>query len=302
MSAELLDGRKTAATIHEEVREKVARLKAEHQVVPGLATVLVGADPASQSYISMKERQCEKAGMRAFGRHLPEDIDQADLMAEIAELNADPQIHGILVQLPLPDHLDEDQTLAAIALDKDVDGFHPVNIARLTLQGVEPTFAPAMPLGCIELLDRYDVAIERREAVVLGPTNIVGLPTAMLLLHRGATLSVCHPHSRDLPGISKRADILVAAIDEPGMVKGDWVKPGAAVIDVGWSRVKDPTAESGYRVVGNVDFDEVKEVAGHLTPVPGGTGPMTIAMLLQNTLLSAQRSTGSLSEVTAEQA
>ncbi len=294
MSAELLDGRKTSAKIHEEVRDKVARLKAEHQVVPGLATVLVGGDPASQSYVSMKERQCEKAGMRAFGHHLPEDIDQADLMAEIAELNADPQIHGILVQLPLPDHLDEDQTLAAIALDKDVDGFHPINIARLTLQGVEPTFAPAMPLGCIELLDRYDVAIERREAVVLGPTNIVGLPTAMLLLHRGATLSICHPHSRDLPGISRRADILVAAIDEPGMVKGDWVKPGAAVIDVGWSRVKDPTAESGYRVVGNVDFDEVEAVAGHLTPVPGGTGPMTIAMLLQNTLLSAQRSSGSL--------
>ncbi len=294
MSAELLDGRETSAKIHEEVREKVARLKAEHQVVPGLATVLVGADPASQSYVSMKERQCEKAGMRAFGRHLPEDIDQADLMAEIAELNGDPQIHGILVQLPLPDHLDEDQTLAAIALDKDVDGFHPVNIARLTLQGVEPTFAPAMPLGCIELLDRYDVAIERSEAVVLGPTNIVGLPTAMLLLHRGATLSICHPHSKDLPDISRRADILVAAIDEPGMVKGDWVKPGAAVIDVGWSRVKDPTAESGYRVVGNVSFDEVREVAGHLTPVPGGTGPMTIAMLLQNTLLSAQRSSGSL--------
>lgn len=301
MSAELLNGRETSAKIHEEVRDRVARLKAEHQVVPGLATVLVGADPASQSYVSMKERQCEKAGMHAFGRHLPGDIDQADLMAEIAELNADPQVHGILVQLPLPDHLDEDQTLAAIALDKDVDGFHPVNIARLTLQGVEPTFAPAMPLGCIELLDRYDVAIERSEAVVLGPTNIVGLPTAMLLLHRGATLSICHPHSRDLPDISRRADILVAAIDEPGMVKGDWVKPGAAVIDVGWSRVKDPTAESGYRVVGNVEFDEVKEVAGHLTPVPGGTGPMTIAMLLQNTLLSAQRSIGSLSGVPAEQ-
>jgi 5,10-methylene-tetrahydrofolate dehydrogenase/methenyl tetrahydrofolate cyclohydrolase len=292
MTAELLDGRATSAAIREEVKAAVEALKAEHDVVPGLATVLVGENPASQSYVSMKERQCEQAGMRAFGRHLPEDISQADLMAEIADLNADARVHGILVQLPLPDHLDEDATLAAIALEKDVDGFHPVNIARLALQGVEPTFAPCMPLGCIELLDRYDVDIHGREAVVLGPSNIVGLPTAMLLLHRGATLNICHPHTEDLPGISRRGDILVAAIDEPGMVKGDWVKPGAAVIDVGWSRVKDETAEKGYRVMGNVAFDEVKEVAGYVTPVPGGTGPMTIAMLLQNTLLSARREAG----------
>jgi methylenetetrahydrofolate dehydrogenase (NADP+)/methenyltetrahydrofolate cyclohydrolase len=292
MTAELLDGRATSAAIREEVKAAVEQLRAEHDVVPGLATVLVGENPASQSYVSMKERQCERAGMRAFGRHLPEDISQADLTAEIADLNADPKVHGILVQLPLPGHLDEDETLAAIALEKDVDGFHPVNIARLTLQGVKPTFAPCMPLGCIELLDRYNVEIKGREAVVLGPSNIVGLPTAMLLLHRGATLDICHPHTEDLPGISRRADILVAAIDEPGMVKGDWVKPGAAVIDVGWSRVKDETAEKGYRVMGNVDFDEVKEVAGYVTPVPGGTGPMTIAMLLQNTLLSAKRHAG----------
>lgn len=292
MTAELLDGRATSATIREEVKAGVEQLKAKHDVVPGLATVLVGGNPASQTYVSMKERQCEQAGMRAFGHHLPEDISQEDLTAEIAGLNADPKVHGILVQLPLPDHLDEDETLAAVAPEKDVDGFHPVNIARLTLQGVEPTFAPCMPLGCVELLDRYGVEIKGREAVVLGPSNIVGLPTAMLLLHRGATLNICHPHTEDLPAVSKRADILVAAIDEPGMVKGDWVKPGAAVVDVGWSRVKDETAEKGYRVMGNVDFDEVKEVAGYVTPVPGGTGPMTIAMLLQNTLLSAQRQAG----------
>jgi 5,10-methylene-tetrahydrofolate dehydrogenase/methenyl tetrahydrofolate cyclohydrolase len=292
MTAELLDGRATSATIREEVKAGVEQLKAEHDVVPCLATVLVGGNPASQTYVSMKERQCEQAGMRAFGHHLPEDISQEDLTAEIAGLNADPKVHGILVQLPLPDHLDEDETLAAVAPEKDVDGFHPVNIARLTLQGIEPTFAPCMPLGCVELLDRYDVEIKGREAVVLGPSNIVGLPTAMLLLHRGATLNICHPHTEDLPAVSKRADILVAAIDEPGMVKGDWVKPGAAVVDVGWSRVKDETAEKGYRVMGNVDFDEVKEVAGYVTPVPGGTGPVTIAMLLQNTLLSAQRQVG----------
>ncbi|MBS3784320.1 MAG: bifunctional 5,10-methylenetetrahydrofolate dehydrogenase/5,10-methenyltetrahydrofolate cyclohydrolase [Anaerolineae bacterium] len=294
MTAELLDGRATSAAVREEVTAEVETLEAKHGVVPGLATVLVGGDPASKSYVQMKERQCEQAGMRAFGRHLPADIDQAGLLAEIDALNADPEVHGILLQLPLPDHLDEDEALAAIALEKDVDGFHPLNIARLALQDVEPTFAPCMPLGCIELLDRYGVIIRGKEAVVLGPSNIVGLPTALLLLHRGATLDICHPHTEDLPGISRRADILVAAIDEPGMVKGDWVKPGAAVIDVGWSRMKDETAEKGYRVMGNVDFDEVKEVAGYVTPVPGGTGPMTIAMLLRNTLLSAKRSAGLL--------
>jgi len=291
MTAEILDGSATSSTIREEVKAGVEQLKADHGIVPGLATVLVGGDPASQTYVTMKERQCEKAGMEAFGRHLPEDISQEALLEEIAALNANPEVHGILVQLPLPDHLDEDGVLAAIALEKDVDGFHPLNIARLTLQDTEPTFAPCMPLGCIELLDRYGVEIKGKEAVVLGPSNIVGLPTALLLLHRGAALNVCHPHTDDLRGISRRADILVAAIDEPRMVKGDWVKPGAAVIDVGWSRVK-AEGEKDYRVVGNVDFDEVKEVAGFITPVPGGTGPMTIAMLLQNTLLSAQRTAG----------
>jgi 5,10-methylene-tetrahydrofolate dehydrogenase/methenyl tetrahydrofolate cyclohydrolase len=291
MTAEILDGSATSSTIREEVKAEVEQLKADHGIVPGLATVLVGGDPASQTYVTMKERQCEKAGMEAFGRHLPEDISQEALLEEIAALNANPEVHGILVQLPLPDHLDEDGVLAAIALEKDVDGFHPLNIARLTLQDAEPTFAPCMPLGCIELLDRYGVEIKGKEAVVLGPSNIVGLPTALLLLHRGATLNVCHPHTDDLRGISRRADILVAAIDEPRMVEGDWVKPGAAVIDVGWSRVK-AEGEKDYRVVGNVDFDEVKEVAGFITPVPGGTGPMTIAMLLQNTLLSAQRAAG----------
>ncbi len=294
MTAKLLNGRATSSAIREEVRAQVEQLKAAYDVVPGLATVLVGEDPASQSYVSMKEKQCEQAGMRAFGRHLAADISQSDLLKEIAALNADPDVHGILVQLPLPEHLDEDQVLAAIALDKDVDGFHPVNIARLTLQDMEPTFAPCMPLGCIELLDRYGVEIRGKEAVVLGSSNIVGLPTALLLLHRGATLTVCHPYTADLPGVSRRADILVAAIDAPRMVKGDWVKPGAAVIDVGWSRVKDEDGEE-YHVVGNVDFDEVQAVAGHITPVPGGTGPMTIAMLLKNTLLAAQRAAGATS-------
>lgn len=291
MTATLLDGRATSSVIRSEVKGEVEQLRAEHGIVPGLATVLVGENPASQTYVSLKEKQCEQAGMKAFGHHLPGDIAQEELLGEISALNANPDVHGILVQLPLPDHLDEDEILAAIALDKDVDGFHPLNIARLTQQGVEPTFAPCMPLGCVELLDRYEVGIRGKAAVVLGPSNIVGLPAALLLLHRGATLTVCHPHSENLPEISRRADILVAAIDEPGMVKGDWVKPGSAVIDVGWSRVKGEGDED-YRVVGNVDFDEVVQVAGHVTPVPGGTGPMTIAMLLENTLLSAQRTAG----------
>ncbi len=293
MPAQLLDGRVTSATIRDEVRVEVEQLKAKRGVTPGLATILVGEDPGSKSYVEMKQKQCEKVGMNPFGLHLPEDIGQEELERAIEELNADPNVHGILVQLPLPDHLDEESILATIALEKDVDGFHPVNIERLTLQGMEPTFAPCMPLGCIELLDRYGVEIAGKEAVVLGPSNIVGLPTALLLLHRGAAVTICHPHTKNLPEISKRADILVAAIDQPRMVKAEWVKPGAAVIDVGWSRVKDEgpaaKAKKGYRVVGNVDFDAVNEVAGYLTPVPGGTGPMTIALLLRNTLTSAGR-------------
>ena len=292
MPAQLLDGTTMSAAIRDEVKTGVRELEAKSGIVPRLATVLVGEDPGSKSYVGMKQKQCEAAGMKPLGRHLPEDVSQEGLKEAIAELNADPDVHGILVQLPLPDHLDEESALAAIALEKDVDGFHPVNIARLTLQGMEPTFAPCMPLGCIELLDRYNVEIKSKEAVVLGPSNIVGLPTALLLLHRGAMLTICHPHTENLAETSRRADILVAAIDQPSMVKAEWVKPGAAVIDVGWSRVKDETAKKGFRVVGNVDFDAVSQVAGYLTPVPGGTGPMTIALLLQNTLLSARRFAG----------
>ena len=292
MTAQQLDGREVSSAIRAEVKAEVERLTAEHGIVPGLATVLVGEDPASKSYVEMKQNQCRKAGMNAFERAVPATISQEELEEVIEELNADPGVHGILVQLPLPNHLDEDRILAAIALEKDVDGFHPTNIARLALQGVEPTFAPCMPLGCIELLDRYGVEIEGKHAVVLGPSNIVGLPTALLLLHRGADLTICHDDTEDLAGKARLGDIVVAAIDIPRMVKADWVKPGAAVIDVGWSRVKDETVEKGFRVAGNVDFDGVSEVAGYVTPVPGGTGPMTIAMLIQNTLLSAKRHAG----------
>jgi len=289
MTAQLIDGKATAAAIHEEIKAEVERLKTEYGIVPGLATVLVGENPASQFYVRSKQKRCAEVGIQSFGHNLPASASQEDVDGLVAELNGNPEVHGILVQLPLPKHLNEEQVLAAIGLDKDVDGFHPVNIGRLSMKGREPMFVPCTPSGCIELLDRYNIEIEGREAVVLGRSNIVGLPVAMLLLHRNATITICHSRTRDLPGTCRRADILIAAVGRPEMVKADWVKPGAAVIDVGINRVDDPTRKRGYRLVGDVDFEAVKEVVGYITPVPGGVGPMTIAMLLRNTLTSAKR-------------
>jgi 5,10-methylene-tetrahydrofolate dehydrogenase/methenyl tetrahydrofolate cyclohydrolase len=242
--------------------------------------------------VRSKQKRCAEAGIQSFGHNLPASVSQEDVDGLVAELNGNPEVHGILVQLPLPKHLNEEQVLAAIGLDKDVDGFHPVNIGRLSMKGREPMFVPCTPSGCIELLDRYNIEIEGREAVVLGRSNIVGLPVAMLLLHRNATITICHSRTQDLPGTCRRADILIAAVGRPEMVKADWVKPGAAVIDVGINRVDDPTRKRGYRLVGDVDFEAVKEVVGYITPVPGGVGPMTIAMLLRNTLASAKRAAG----------
>ncbi|HEY68200.1 MAG: bifunctional methylenetetrahydrofolate dehydrogenase/methenyltetrahydrofolate cyclohydrolase FolD [Chloroflexi bacterium] len=292
MTAQLIDGKATAAVIHEEIKAEVERLKAEHGIVPGLATVLVGENPASQFYVRSKQKRCAEVGIRSFGHNLPENATQEEVEGLVAELNANPEVHGILVQLPLPKHLNEERVLGAIGLEKDVDGFHPVNIGRLAMKGREPMFAPCTPIGCIELLDRYGVEIEGKEAVVLGRSNIVGMPVAMLLLKRNATITICHSRTKDLPAVCRRADILIAAVGRPRMVQADWVKAGAAVIDVGINRVEDPTAKRGYRIVGDVDFEAVKEVAGYLTPVPGGVGPMTIAMLLRNTLTAAKRAAG----------
>ncbi len=289
MSANLIDGSAIAKTIQEEVATEVTRLKAEHDLVPGLATVLVGDNPASQTYVRMKQRRCGEVGIHSVGVDLPGDASQGEVETIVAELNADATIHGILVQLPLPNHLDEERILSAIDLAKDVDGFHPINIGRLAMKGRDPLFAPATPAGIIELLDRIAVPIEGKEAVVLGRSNIVGLPVSMLLLKRNATLTICHSRTQDLPAVVRRADILIAAVGRAEMVKRDWVKPGAVVIDVGINRVDDASAKRGYRLVGDVAFDEVKEVAGWITPVPGGVGPMTIAMLLQNTLKAASR-------------
>jgi methylenetetrahydrofolate dehydrogenase (NADP+) / methenyltetrahydrofolate cyclohydrolase len=288
MTAQLIDGNAIAKTILEELTQEIAALK-ERGVTPGLATVLVGENPASQSYVRMKQKRCKELGIHSVGYDLIGESTQGEVEGLVRQLNADPAIHGILVQLPLPDHLDEEAILSAISLEKDVDGFHPINIGRLAMKGREPLFAPCTPAGVIELLDRLELPIAGKEAVVLGRSNIVGLPVSMLLLKRDATVTICHSRSRDLPAITRRADILVAAVGRAEMVKADWVKPGAVVIDVGINRVDDPNAKRGYRLVGDVDFEEVKEVAGWLTPVPGGVGPMTIAMLLKNTVTAAKR-------------
>jgi len=288
MTAHIIDGNAIAQAILDEVAAEVAALKARG-VTPGLATVLVGDDPASQTYVRMKGRRCAKVGIHSVAPTLPGDATQAQVEALVRELNADPAIHGILMQLPLPKHLNEEAILNTISLEKDVDGFHPVNIGRLAMKGREPLFAPCTPVGVIELLDRRGIAIAGKEAVVLGRSNIVGLPVSMLLLKRDATVTVCHSRSQDLPAITRRADILIAAVGRALMVKAEWVKPGAAVIDVGTNKVDDPTDPRGYRLVGDVDFDAVKQVAGWITPSPGGVGPMTIAMLLKNTVIGARR-------------
>ena len=288
MSAQIIDGKAIAARMQDDIAAAVQKMKAEHGVTPGLAAVLVGDNPASRQYVGMKRRRCAKVGIESFGYELPADTPQEELEALIRDLNADPKVHGILVQLPLPDHLDEERVLSAISLEKDVDGFHPINIGRLAMKGREPLFIPATPYGCMVLLDEVGAEISGANAVVLGRSNIVGLPVAMLLLHRNATITICHSRTKDLPAVTREADILIAAVGRPEMVRKDWVKPGAIVIDVGSNRIEDPTSEKGYRWVGDVAFDEVKEVAGAITPSPGGVGPMTITMLLKNTLRAAE--------------
>ena len=288
MTATLIDGTAVAARLRGEVAIEAERLKREKGRAPGLAAVLVGDNPASQTYVRSKRKACAEVGIESFGHELPKTATQEEVESLVTQLNADPKVDGILVQLPLPDHLEEERVLNMIGLDKDVDGFHPVNIGRLSMKGRKPLFVPCTPAGCIVLLEEAGATFKGASAVVLGRSNIVGLPVAMLLLHRDCTLTICHSRSKDLAGICRQADILVAAVGRARMVKGDWVKPGALVIDVGINRVEDATKKSGYRLVGDVDFDEVKEVAGAITPVPGGVGPMTIAMLLKNTLRSAQ--------------
>lgn len=288
MTAKIIDGRAIAQDVRDAVKADVAAMVAEGHHPPGLATVLVGKDPASQVYVRMKHKACEKAGIRSFQYELPATATQQEVETLVAELNDNPEVHGILVQLPLPDGLDDERILNTISIDKDVDGFHPVNIGRLAQKGREPQFIPCTPHGCIHLLKTSGIELEGANAVVLGRSNIVGMPVALLLIGENATVTVCHSRTRNLAEKCREADVLVAAVGIPELVKGDWIKPGAAVIDVGVNRVDDEEADRGYRLVGDVDYEEGKEVAGSITPVPGGVGPMTIAMLLRNTVRAAK--------------
>lgn len=283
MGARIIDGKAAAEKIREEVKNQVEEHLKRGEPAPGLATILVGEDSASQVYVRSKHRACEKAGMQSFSYKFPADVPQEDLIKLIQDLNIDRRVHGILVQLPLPKGIDEEAVLNSVSLDKDVDGFHPVNIGRLAQKGRQPRFIPCTPSGILYLLKQELGSLEGKEAVVVGRSNIVGMPVALLLVRENATVTICHSRTVDLPAVTRRADILVAAIGRAEMVRGDWVKPGAVVIDVGVNRVEDNSRKKGYHLVGDVAFDEVKDLAQAITPVPGGIGPMTIAMLLRNT-------------------
>jgi len=291
--ARIIDGKAFAAGLRARVAEEVVRLKAQG-LTPGLAVVLVGEDPASQVYVRNKGEQTEAAGMHSETHRLPAETSQEALEGLVRRLNADPKIHGILVQLPLPKHLNASEVIAAIDPDKDVDGLTVINAGRLAA-GL-PGLFPCTPLGCVMLLEDALGELRGKHAVVIGRSNLVGKPVAQMLLAKDCTVTIAHSRTVDLPGLCRTADILVAAVGRPQMVKGDWIKPGAAVIDVGINRVaaRDPEAAAAgkTRLVGDVEFDEALEVAGWITPVPGGVGPMTIACLLQNTLTAAKRAAG----------
>lgn len=288
MSAQIINGSAVAEQIRGEVAAEVRALSSAGKSHPGLATVLVGENPASQVYVRGKHKACQAAGIESFGYNLPEMASQDEVETLVRQLNEDPKVHGILVQLPLPPELDEQRVLNAICIEKDVDGFHPLNIGRLAQKGRDPLFIPCTPAGVMLLLEKTVGSLEGASAVVLGRSNIVGMPVALLLVRANATVTICHSRSRDLPSITRQADVLVVAVGQREMVRGDWIKPGAVVIDVGINRVEDASRKSGYRLVGDVAFQEAQEVAGAITPVPGGVGPMTIAMLLQNTLRAAR--------------
>lgn len=272
MSARIIDGSAIAAAVRSEIKAEVERLKAEHGVIPGLATVLIGDDPASATYVRNKRRACAEVGIQSFGYELPATISQDELLQLLSELSARCDVHGILVQLPLPSHIDARRVVEAIPIQKDVDGFHPANLGLLGVKGAHVPFAPCTPQGCVELLERSGVQIGGRRAVVLGRSTIVGLPTALMLLARDATVTICHSKTPNIAQVTRSADILVAAIGRPRFVTADMVKPDAVVIDVGINRLADPSDPRGFRLVGDVDFDEVREVASAITPVPGGLG------------------------------
>lgn len=291
MTAEIIDGKAVSKQIMDELAPRIAALK-DRGITPGLAAVLVGDDPASKTYVASKERACERLGLNSFVHKLPETTTEGELLALVEKLNSDPAVHGILVQLPVPDHIDGDNILDAIIQAKDVDGFSADSLGKI-MSG-RGQFIPATPLGIMVLLERYGIDPSGKHAVIIGRSNIVGKPLANLLVQKkqgaNATVTVCHSRTPDVAHFTRQADILIAAIGVPGYVKADMVKPGAVVIDVGINSIDDPSAKRGYRLVGDVDFDAVSEVASAITPVPKGVGPMTIAMLMKNVVMAAELS------------
>ena len=288
MPAKIIDGKAFAASVREKVAEHVSRLKNDHMIIPGLAVVLVGEDPASQVYVRSKGKQTVEVGMNSYGHKLDASTSEDALLGLIEKLNNDPAVHGILVQLPLPKHLDEDLVINSIDPAKDVDGFHISNVGLLGTE--QKSMVPCTPLGCLMLLRDHHRSLSGMDAVVIGRSNIVGKPMAQLLLGDNCTVTTAHSHTKELPNLVRRADIVVAAVGRPEMVVGDWIKPGATVIDVGINRVKK--LEGGTRLVGDADFESCAAVAGAITPVPGGVGPVTIACLLANTVTSCFRANG----------
>ncbi len=290
-SGQRIDGVAVARAVRDDVAREVATLKTKG-ITPGLTVVIVGEDPASQSYVKSKEKASVEAGMKGETIRLSEETPQAELEALIDRLNADPTVHGILVQSPLPKHMDANTVVRRIAPNKDVDGFHPVNVGKLLI-GEKDGFAPCTPAGVQELLVRYGISTTGKDVVIVGRSNIVGKPMASLLMQQGAggdcTVTVCHSRTRDLAAHTRRADIVIAALGRPESITGDMIRPGAVVIDVGISRVDDPTDKRGYRLVGDVHYESAAKVASHITPVPGGVGPMTSAMLLKNTVRAARQ-------------
>ncbi len=290
MTAVLIDGRKIADDIRQEIKSETARLKQKVGITPALAFILVGDNPASQSYVKMKGKGCDEVGFRSITEKLSADVSESDLLRLIDRFNRDKTVHGILVQLPLPQHIDEGKIIAAIDYRKDVDGFHPINIGKLVAG--QDGFKPCTPLGVQELLIRSGNDPGGKHVVIIGRSNIVGKPLANILMQKqkgaNAIVTIAHTGTKSISSFTREADILVAAIGKPEFVKGDMVKRGAVVIDVGINRVEDPSAKNGYRIVGDVHFASVSQVASAITPVPGGVGPMTIAMVLRNTLIAAQ--------------
>lgn len=293
MAAQIIDGKQVAAGIRAELKDEVAKLKARG-VTPGLGVILVGDDPASVSYVTGKERACDEVGIYSDHNHLPAQTSQAELERVIERLNADPRIHGILVQLPLPKHLKESEAIFAIDPSKDVDGIHPVSVGKMVTG--ERAFLSCTPHGVLQLLLRSGVKIEGSHVVIVGRSNLVGRPLANMLIQKqstgNATVTICHTRTKDVGRYTRQADIVVAAVGRPGTITADMVRDGAVVIDVGVTRVEDATKKAGFRLVGDVDFDAVKEKASLITPVPGGVGPMTITMLLYNTVESAKQAAG----------